>query len=496
MTIPALSPFFIGKYSVEAENIYGIVKTSCQIMILTENESDDTKRKTISTEKQDLKNESKKMNLKIVKKGIPPTFIVGLSDMDLKDGDTAAVSGKLAKKRKEKFETDDPKSLKESIISTNLKIDENYEENNFIGLLSPLSPNYKNINETTLDDIRHYITSRNKKICPPKFIVKPKLKKLIQEFKSLRLKIAISGNPNPEIIWDFNGIILEIGNKYSIYNDGDFYFLEIHHFSFYDQGFYNCTATNIFGIATVTSEINLEENISSIEKFKKLQYHHKNLAPKFIENLPEKIITKNGTNLIIINCSIKSYPMSKISWLKNDVKILPQKNKFSIFFDGESSTLKIFNIILEDSGKYFFVAENSYGKIENSLDLIVETINFQEQIPPKFANSKQKIKKNAEEKIIQLKTEIIQGSEPIKIKWLFNKMEINENMNLKCLKNENNAILEIHDAFPEDSGEYICLAENDFGKAKCCIHLIVTGWLRWYINWEKGLPKVDGGLKQ
>uniref|UniRef100_A0AC34PXA4 Ig-like domain-containing protein n=1 Tax=Panagrolaimus sp. JU765 TaxID=591449 RepID=A0AC34PXA4_9BILA len=176
-----------------------------------------------------------------------------------------------------------------------------------------------------------------------------------------------------------------------------------------------------------------------------------------------------------MNCSVKSYPIPIISWLKNGIKITPQKNKFSIFFDGESSTLKIFNIDANDFGKYTFVAENNLGKIENSLDLIVETENSVSNSAPKFVNTKQKIKKTAENQSVQLKAEIVEGSEPIQIKWLFNKMEITENMNLKCLRIGNDAILEIHDAFPEDSGEYICLAENDFGSAKCCINLTVIG---------------------
>ena len=50
-----------------------------------------------------------------------------------------------------------------------------------------------------------------------------------------------------QIMWDKNGTILETGNKYSIYNDGDFYYLEVHHVSDADQGFYNCITTNIHG---------------------------------------------------------------------------------------------------------------------------------------------------------------------------------------------------------------------------------------------------------
>lgn len=104
---------------------------------------------------------------------------------------------------------------------------------------------------SALEEIRITINDRNKKACRPKFIVKPKSKKPIDEGKSLRLKTAVSANPAPavqvytlpefhgkreyrnkEIVkvniqWDRAGMVLETGNKYSIYNDGDFYYLEV-----------------------------------------------------------------------------------------------------------------------------------------------------------------------------------------------------------------------------------------------------------------------------
>jgi hydrogenase maturation factor len=79
-----------------------------------------------------------------------------------------------------------------------------------------------------LQNIRNALAIRNSKPCRPKFLMKPKTTKTIAEHKSLRLKAAISANPAPIVEWDFDGVILlETGNKYSIYNDGDFYYLEV-----------------------------------------------------------------------------------------------------------------------------------------------------------------------------------------------------------------------------------------------------------------------------
>lgn len=114
-------------------------------------------------------------------------------------------------------------------------------------------------------------------------MVKPKSKKQIEKFKSLRLKTAVSANPECILHWDRNGILLETGNKFSIYNDGDFYFLEVHHVSEIDTGFYNCTATNSKGIAICTSEI---EVLPIKSESKKSSKHIEMCSPTFIEVLP------------------------------------------------------------------------------------------------------------------------------------------------------------------------------------------------------------------
>nr|CAD2204997.1 unnamed protein product [Meloidogyne enterolobii] len=72
----------------------------------------------------------------------------------------------------------------------------------------------------TLQIINAAIEQRNSKICRPRFFARPKPHKQVAEGKSLRLKAAISANPLPQVYWDRNGIRLETGSKYSIFQDG------------------------------------------------------------------------------------------------------------------------------------------------------------------------------------------------------------------------------------------------------------------------------------
>lgn len=76
----------------------------------------------------------------IHRKGMAPTFVIGLSDMELHPGDVAAVAGKLqAKKRKhrlfEKHGEDDGKFLSDAIVS---RMDDDQHSSG--SPISPISP--------------------------------------------------------------------------------------------------------------------------------------------------------------------------------------------------------------------------------------------------------------------------------------------------------------------------------------------------------------------
>lgn len=81
----------------------------------------------------------------------------------------------------------------------------------------------------------------------------------------------------------------------------------------------------------------------------------------------------------------------------------------------------------------------------------------------------------ADSKIFILPTNIL-GTEPITCRWIRNKVELAAECNAFCFGREGkDALLTIKDAFPEDSGEYICMAENKFGASHCTIDLHLSG---------------------
>lgn len=298
--------------------------------------------------------------------------------MDLKAGDSAAVAGKLAKKRRHRHDADDPRSLRDAVISRmSIEDDEPSRKSPEDTSKELLERGLLRHGDTlALEEIRNAIATRNQNSCRPKFLVKPKPKKEMEEFKSLRLKTAVSAHPPPEVQWDRNGIVLETGNKFSIYNDGDFYYLEVHHVSIYDKGFYNCTATNSEGFATCTSEVDvIPTPDTAVEKLKK-RTRRSMAAPVYMEVLPGRLkvaranaITEHHHSFqaamgeeVSVECSVSGYPAPAISWTRNGCPLIPQPERCFMYYDGECATLKFVSVSMADAGTYACLAENGLGE--------------------------------------------------------------------------------------------------------------------------------------
>ena len=60
------------------------------------------------------------------------------------------------------------------------------------------------------------------------------------------------------------------------------------------------------------------------------------------------------------------------------------------------------------------------------------------------------------------------------VKWFVNEVQVTPTQRTQVLKDRNTHVLVIVDVTPEDSGEYICQAENIHGTVTCKTTLIVT----------------------
>ncbi|CAI2354591.1 unnamed protein product [Caenorhabditis sp. 36 PRJEB53466] len=478
LTIENVSLASLGMYYVEASNIHGVLRTAGRLNV------SDERRKAEPPQFKHVLEPVLAVQPKVafseehpratssaatarVKKGAAPMFLQGLEDMDLKAGASAAVAGKLGRKlRPHRSTTNDAEKLAKA-LSMSLQL----EEPRMSADSRPESAA-----NTALDEVRAAISTRNKRVCRPKFMVKPKPKKILEEYKSLRLKTAISGNPMPQVHWDKEGIILETGNKYSIYNDGDFYYLEVHHVSTFDKGFYNCTAANNEGIVTCTSEIdvlpNKEDSAAQVAKRKSRKEAK---APNFIEVLPGKS-QANLNESLCVECSVSAYPCASIQWTRNSVTLLPQADRYTMSYDGECATLKFLSVAPGDEGTYSCEAVNEHGKAQSTMNLIISGMdpNAAQGTTPLFKFEKIKsVRKVVDGSRVELAAELVQASEPLQIRWLRNKVTIVDSPSFSYSRSEKMVFLTIADVFPEDGGEYTVEAKNQFGIARCTMLLDV-----------------------
>ncbi|EFP11257.1 CRE-TTN-1 protein [Caenorhabditis remanei] len=478
LSIKNVSLANLGMYYVEASNIHGVLRTAGRLNVSDERRKAEPPQFKHVLEpvlavqpkvafSEEHPRASSSAATARVKKGAAPMFLQGLEDMDLKAGASAAVAGKLGRKlRPHRSTTNDADKLAKALAQS-LKLEEPRHS---------IDSRPESAANTALDEVRAAINSRNKRTCRPKFMVKPKPKKVLEEYKSLRLKTAISGNPMPQVHWDKEGIILETGNKYSIYNDGDFYYLEVHHVSTFDKGFYNCTAANNEGIITCTSEIdvlpNKEDSAAQVAKRKSRKEAK---APNFIEVLPGRS-QANLNESLCVECSVSAYPCASIIWTRNSVRLLPQADRYTMSYDGECASLKFISVAPGDEGTYSCEAVNEHGSAVSTMNLQVSGMdpNAAEGIPPLFRFEKIKsVRKVVDGSRVELAAELIQASEPLQIRWLRNKVTIVDSPSFSYSRSEKMVFLTIADVFPEDGGEYTVEAKNQSGIARCTMQLDV-----------------------
>ena len=72
----------------------------------------------------------------------------------------------------------------------------------------------------------------------------------------------VTGQPTPDVVWTFNGVMVNSGLKYSIDSSHTLTVNNTSHSS--DAGVYQCTATNRHGSDSAQNELKIQGNFSFI----------------------------------------------------------------------------------------------------------------------------------------------------------------------------------------------------------------------------------------
>ncbi|GIY13520.1 hypothetical protein CDAR_68362 [Caerostris darwini] len=345
------------------------------------------------------------------------------------------------------------------------------------------------------------------------------------------LQCSADGSPSPTIAWEHNGVSIDLYNpRYKVFPSGD---LHISLAQSSDIGTYTCIAKNEAGSATknvdlivlvpptvkingpsfivaikgrnvalscsakgfppphinwqrngvpITGASNSETNKLYIENIQpehsgtyvcvaanSVGRDHQSLivevhVPPVITTLPKSQDISVGDTLSLI-CEASGYPFPSVTWLLNNTQVTG-----AIHSAFGRSKLLVENAGKEDEGTYICLAQNAAGERKAAAAVRVRT-------PPIIVDSSGV--KNVKLKDTVVLDCLVKGDPSPNIIWIKNGQQLELNHRIQLITNGS---LFIYNSSDQDSGQYKCVASNDFGLAEQVAELVVRSKPKFIIE--------------
>uniref|UniRef100_T1J5H7 Ig-like domain-containing protein n=1 Tax=Strigamia maritima TaxID=126957 RepID=T1J5H7_STRMM len=165
-------------------------------------------------------------------------------------------------------------------------------------------------------------------------------------------------------------------------------------------------------------------------------------------------------------CEFTGTPAPSIIWYRENYPI-KNSTEFCIMTTDTSSTLVIREVFMEDSGDFSVLAQNRVGTAKSNSNLVVDDPKDKPKgaVPPNFLVTAQDVNVKVGQ-LIRLDTKV-NGSKPMDVYWLKNGKKVQPDIRYKMLEEDDVYTLLIIEAFPEDIGNYECVALSKYGEARC-----------------------------
>ncbi|KAF5916712.1 hypothetical protein HPG69_005507 [Diceros bicornis minor] len=261
---------------------------------------------------------------------------------------------------------------------------------------------------------------------PPVISPHPK-EYIIAVDKPIMLPCEADGLPPPDITWHKDGHAIMESIRQRILSSGA---LQIAFAQPDDTGQYTCMAANVAGSRSTNT---------------KLTVH----APPRIQST-EVHYTVNENSQAVLACLADGIPTPAIHWKKDNVLLANLLGKYTVEPYGE---LILENVVPEDSGTYTCVANNAAGEDTHTVSLTVMVLPTFTELPGDVSlNKGEQLRLNCKATGIPLP----------KLTWTFNNNIIPAHFDSVNGHSE----LVIERVSKEDSGTYVCTAENSVGFVK------------------------------
>ncbi|XP_077188775.1 hemicentin-1 isoform X2 [Paroedura picta] len=245
--------------------------------------------------------------------------------------------------------------------------------------------------------------------------------------KPATLLCEAEGNPAPEIVWHKDGQQVVESLQQRILSTGA---LQIAFARTTDAGRYTCTATNVAGSGSSNVELIVH------------------VPPKIRTTEDQYAVAENSQ--VVLPCSADGIPTPSINWKKDGFLLKSTVGKYTA---GQYGNLIVDNAVPEDSGNYTCIASSIAGEDSRTVHLTVHVLPTFIELPGDVAL------KTGEWLRLTCKAT---GIPLPKITWTFN------NNIIPAQYDDVNGLSElvIKRVSKEDSGTYVCTAENAVGSVK------------------------------
>uniref|UniRef100_A0A8C3YS46 Hemicentin-1 n=1 Tax=Catagonus wagneri TaxID=51154 RepID=A0A8C3YS46_9CETA len=261
----------------------------------------------------------------------------------------------------------------------------------------------------------------------PPVISPPQKEYIIAVDKPITLPCEADGLPPPDIMWHKDGHAIMESVRQRTLSSGA---LQIAFVQPGDAGQYTCMAANVAGSSSTST---------------KLIVH----VPPRIQST-EVHYTVNENSQAVLPCVADGIPTPSINWKKDNVLLANSFGKYTVEPYGE---LILENVVPEDSGTYTCVANNAAGEDTHTVTLSVHVLPTFTELPGDVSlNKGEQLRLNCRATGIPLP----------KLTWTFNNNIIPAHFD--SLNGHSELVIERMSK--EDSGTYVCTAENSVGFVK------------------------------
>ncbi|VDK72603.1 unnamed protein product [Litomosoides sigmodontis] len=363
-------------------------------------------------------------------------------------------------------------------------------------------------------------------------------KEILREGQSVHMDCMVQpiNDPNLKIEWFLNGYPIMFGSRIRTMHDFGYVGLEFLHIHPEDSGTYTCKASNAAGEATTEFFIdckprrNIYLDTQHAESWAKIQeienyQPQREPSPELSFPPPTFILPLQNFDGIVDGDSVRlecrlqpvNDPTLKVYWTKNGLP-LPEGSRFMPARNLDYVTLDLLAVYGEDSGMYSCRAISEFGEATTSCivtcqpteSLVLDTQNQEswsqiqdlesrrpqepiyfepEKIAPRFVIAlPTQFGEFNEGEPIHLEAQIEPTNDnELTVEWFQNGQPLANGHRFRKTHDFGYVSLDILYAFPEDSGEWMCVASNSLGDARSTVTFKIIG--KKVINNESQHPE-------